>query len=111
MDFLEYGNPILGLYSAEEAKEKKIVDCGGFASLFVEKCIEAARLSPTARNLQPLEFVVVHEKKNREAALGCIRLGEINQFFLKAFLLAGSPLGQTRLDLPSPNYSSEKAIF
>lgn len=37
---LEYGNPILGLYSAREAKEKKCVDCGGFASLFVEKCVE-----------------------------------------------------------------------
>ncbi len=41
MDFLEYGNPILGLYSAKEAEEKKCVDCGGFASHFVEKCIES----------------------------------------------------------------------
>ena len=35
---LEYGNPIEGLYSAEEALEKKIVDCGGFATLFVAWC-------------------------------------------------------------------------
>lgn len=37
---LEYGNAILGLYSAEEAEGKKCVDCGGFASLFVKRCGE-----------------------------------------------------------------------
>ncbi|MDD5162699.1 MAG: nitroreductase family protein [Candidatus ainarchaeum sp.] len=57
--------------SIRRFKEKKIP----FKAL--EKCVEAARLSPTARNLQPLEFVVVQEKKNREAALGCIRLGGV----------------------------------
>ncbi len=57
--------------SIRRFKEKEI----SFKAL--EKCVEAARLSPTARNLQPLEFIVVQEQKNREAALGCIRLGGV----------------------------------
>ncbi|MDD5148367.1 MAG: nitroreductase family protein, partial [Candidatus ainarchaeum sp.] len=32
----------------------------------LEKCAEAGGLSPTARNLQPLEFIVVQGKENRQ---------------------------------------------
>lgn len=35
---LNYGNPIPGLYGAEESFTKKIVDCGGFDTLFVALC-------------------------------------------------------------------------
>lgn len=35
---LIYGNPISGLYSAQEATGNKIVDCGGFDTLFVALC-------------------------------------------------------------------------
>jgi len=41
----------------------------------LEKCVEAARLSPTAKNLQPLEFVVVHEKENRKKLLELVTFG------------------------------------
>lgn len=34
---LTYGNPIEGLYTAEEAREKKIVDCGGFDTLLQDE--------------------------------------------------------------------------
>lgn len=36
---LKYGRPILGLYSASDALEKEMVDCGGFASLLVSLCL------------------------------------------------------------------------
>lgn len=39
IDYLEYKNPILGLYSALEALEKKEVDCGGYDTLFVALCL------------------------------------------------------------------------
>lgn len=35
IDNLKYGQPILGLYPAEQAVQLKEVDCGGFSSLFV----------------------------------------------------------------------------
>ena len=39
MDRLTYGNPIPGLYSASEAIERRMVDCGGYASLFCSLAI------------------------------------------------------------------------
>jgi len=36
---LEYKNPILGLYTANQAFEQREVDCGGFSSLFVAMAI------------------------------------------------------------------------
>lgn len=36
---LQYGNPIQGLYSASDAITRKIVDCGGYATLLVALCI------------------------------------------------------------------------
>ncbi len=36
---LKYGDPISGLYSAQDALDRKCVDCGGFSSLFVSLCI------------------------------------------------------------------------
>ncbi|KKQ86317.1 MAG: hypothetical protein A3I88_01030 [Candidatus Portnoybacteria bacterium RIFCSPLOWO2_12_FULL_39_9] len=36
---LSYGRPIQGLYSALEALDNKITDCGGFSSLFVSLCL------------------------------------------------------------------------
>ncbi|MBI5411589.1 transglutaminase domain-containing protein [Candidatus Peregrinibacteria bacterium] len=38
---LEYGDPIPGLYSAEEALKRRRVDCGGFGTLFCARCQEA----------------------------------------------------------------------
>lgn len=38
IDYLDYKNPILGLYSYREALEKKTVDCGGFDTFFVSLC-------------------------------------------------------------------------
>jgi len=35
--YLTYGNPIDGLYSADEAREKRIVDCGGFDALMQDE--------------------------------------------------------------------------
>lgn len=37
--YLEYGNPISGLYTCPEALDKKHVDCGGFATLFASLAI------------------------------------------------------------------------
>ena len=37
LSYLTYGNPIKGLYTAKEAREKKIVDCGGFDTLLQEE--------------------------------------------------------------------------
>ena len=37
MSHLEYGNPIEGLYSASQAREKITVDCGGFDTLLQEE--------------------------------------------------------------------------
>lgn len=37
ISYLTYGNPIDGLYTAEEAREKRIVDCGGFDSLLQDE--------------------------------------------------------------------------
>lgn len=39
LGFLEYGNPISGLYSADEAFEKKKVDCGGFDTFLATLCM------------------------------------------------------------------------
>jgi len=41
MKRLEYGNPIDGLYSAQEALSHVKVDCGGFDALFSALCIAA----------------------------------------------------------------------
>jgi nitroreductase len=57
--------------SIRRFKEKEIP----FRAL--QKCVEAARLSPTARNLQPLEFIVVQEQKNRQQAFECMKLGGV----------------------------------
>lgn len=38
MIYLDYQNPIEGLYLALEALQKKAVDCGGFATFFVSLC-------------------------------------------------------------------------
>lgn len=35
LDYLSYGNPISGLYSAQEAYEQKVTDCGGFSTFFI----------------------------------------------------------------------------
>ncbi len=37
-DYLEYKNPIPGLYTYEEALHKKAVDCGGFDVFFISLC-------------------------------------------------------------------------
>lgn len=37
MSYLTYGNPIDGLYTAEEAREKRVVDCGGFDALLQDE--------------------------------------------------------------------------
>src|SRR6185369_15994399 len=39
IDFLQYGNQIQGLYSADQALQNKIVDCGGFDSLLAALCV------------------------------------------------------------------------
>lgn len=38
-NFLHYGNAIPGLYSAQQAYQKKQVDCGGFATLLGSLCM------------------------------------------------------------------------
>jgi nitroreductase len=43
----------------------------------LEKCIEAARIAPSARNLQPLEYIIIHEKKNREQLLPLLHFGGV----------------------------------
>ncbi len=35
--YLSYGNPIDGLYTAKEAREKRVVDCGGFDTLLQDE--------------------------------------------------------------------------
>jgi len=35
--YLQYGNAIEGLYTAQQAREKRIVDCGGFDSLLQDE--------------------------------------------------------------------------
>lgn len=35
----QYGNPIRGLYSAQAAFEKRVVDCGGFDTVFSSLCV------------------------------------------------------------------------
>src|SRR3989338_8138740 len=37
ISYLTYGNPIKGLYTAEEAREKRVVDCGGFDTLLQDE--------------------------------------------------------------------------
>jgi nitroreductase len=39
----------------------------------LEKLVNAARLAPSAANLQPLEFVVVDEEKVRKEIFSCLR--------------------------------------
>jgi transglutaminase-like putative cysteine protease len=39
IEYLDYKNPILGLYSSLEGLEKKEVDCGGFDTFFAALCI------------------------------------------------------------------------
>lgn len=37
ISYLTYGNPIDGLYTADEAREKRVVDCGGFDTLLQDE--------------------------------------------------------------------------
>lgn len=37
IDYLTYGNAIDGLYTADEAREKRVVDCGGFDALLQDE--------------------------------------------------------------------------
>jgi nitroreductase len=39
----------------------------------LEKLVNAARLAPSAANLQPLEFIVVDEEETRKKIFGCLR--------------------------------------
>jgi nitroreductase len=41
--------------------------------LVLEKLVNAARLAPSAGNLQPLEFVVVDDEKTRQRIFPCLR--------------------------------------
>ena len=40
ISYLKYGNPIDGLYTADEAREKRIVDCGGFDALLQDELLK-----------------------------------------------------------------------
>ncbi len=37
IEYLTYGNPIDGLYTAQEARDKRVVDCGGFDTLLQDE--------------------------------------------------------------------------
>lgn len=52
----------------------------------VEKCIEAARLAPSASNAQPWKFIVVDEPKLRAAVARCTyeNIGFFNKFTSRA---------------------------
>jgi nitroreductase len=41
----------------------------------LEECVEAARLAPSARNIQPLEYVVVDSEKLRGKMFSCLGMG------------------------------------
>jgi len=41
----------------------------------LEECINAARLAPSARNQQPLEYIVVNKKDKREKVLKTLKWG------------------------------------
>jgi nitroreductase len=41
----------------------------------LEECVDAARLAPSARNIQPFEYVVVTDEKVRKDMLSCMGLG------------------------------------
>ena len=43
------------------------------ARSFLEKLVNAARLAPSAGNLQPLEFIVVDEDETRKKIFPCLR--------------------------------------
>lgn len=43
------------------------------AEEILEKCVNAARLAPSARNLQPLEFIVVNEPSSRDKMFATTR--------------------------------------
>ena len=42
---------------------------------YLEECVEAARLAPSARNIQPLEYVVVDSDKLRSGMFSCLGMG------------------------------------
>jgi len=42
----------------------------------LEKCVNAARLSPTARNVQPLEFVAVNDTTQVALLNKAVRFGD-----------------------------------
>jgi nitroreductase len=41
----------------------------------LEECVDAARFAPSARNIQPLEYVVVTEEKLRKEMFSCMDMG------------------------------------
>ena len=41
----------------------------------LEKCVDAARFAPSARNIQPMEYVLVTEEKLRKEMFSCMGLG------------------------------------
>jgi len=43
----------------------------------LKKCINAARLSPTARNTQPLEFVAVHDAEQAAKVNDAVHFGGV----------------------------------
>lgn len=48
---------------------------GAVPAEMIEKIVDAGRLAPTARNLQPWEFVVVTDRETREAIAGVATTG------------------------------------
>jgi nitroreductase len=41
----------------------------------LEECVDAARLAPSARNIQPMEYVLVTDERLRKEMFSCIGLG------------------------------------
>jgi len=58
---------ILSRRSIRQFKPKRV------SSHILEKIVNAARLAPSASNLQPLEFIVVDEVKLRKKLFPCLR--------------------------------------
>lgn len=64
-------NAICNRHTIRRFTEKEISES------VLEKCINAARLSPTARNLQPLEFIAVQKPEDRAKVLELVTFGGI----------------------------------
>jgi nitroreductase len=41
----------------------------------LEECVDCARFAPSARNIQPMEYVIVMEEKLRKEMFSCIGMG------------------------------------